>query len=334
MENKILSIVVPSYNAEKFLKKGIPTFLDERIKNDIEVIIVDDGSTDNTALIADEFAANNPECVTVVHKKNGGHGSTINSGITVAKGEYFAVVDADDWVDTNNFICLVNTIKKNMQIDMFLANCAVVDEKGVIFSHENIEGVPANIELNVSEYFQKIPRLLMHNYFIKTSILRENNVTCHEHHFYVDLEFVFYSVLYAKKVMFLEFDVYQYLSGREGQSVSISSRQKNLVQYKEVSEFLSLFYSQKRDEIVPNLRKFYAINISAFIGGYYSTLLSFKVSSKYKKEMVRFDNWLKEISSDIYKANNYFTITLLRKTKFVVYPVFAFLFKIAKKIVR
>ena len=55
MENKILSIVVPSYNAEKFLKKGIPTFLDERIKNDIEVIIVDDGSTDNTALIADEF---------------------------------------------------------------------------------------------------------------------------------------------------------------------------------------------------------------------------------------------------------------------------------------
>ena len=88
--------------------------------------------------------------------------------------------------------------------------------KGVIFSHENIEGVPANIELNVSEYFQKIPRLLMHNYFIKTSILRENNVTCHEHHFYVDLEFVFYSVLYAKKFMFLEFDVYQYLSGREG----------------------------------------------------------------------------------------------------------------------
>lgn len=332
MENKILSIVVPSYNAEKFLKKGIPTFLDERIKNDIEVIIVDDGSTDNTALIADEFAANNPECVTVVHKKNGGHGSTINSGITVAKGEYFAVVDADDWVDTNNFICLVNTIKKNMQIDMFLANCAVVDEKGIIFSHENILGVPANKKLMVNEYFQKMPTLEMHNYFIRTSILRDNQIHCHENLFYVDQEFVLYSILEAKTFLFLEIDVYQYLLGRNGQSVSVASRQKNINQYLKVSEYLSLFYAEKQNDMSENLRKFYANKIALFVGGYYSILLSFKPSSQYKKEIIRFDEWLKNNVPDIYYANKYLSIKILRNSKFLAYRGGSVLYRITRKV--
>lgn len=332
MENKILSIVVPAYNAEKFLKKGIPTFLDSRVKKDIEIIIVDDGAKDNTAKIADDFAIQNPECVTVIHKENGGHGSTINSGIDHARGEFFAVVDADDWVNTENFVRLIETIKKQRHIDMFLTNCEIVDEKGIVFDHEKIIGVPANQELKVNEYFQKIPRLYMHNYCIRTSLLRKNNVRCHEHHFYVDMEFVFYSFLHAKNFMFLQLDVYQYLVGREGQSVSIASRQKNIIQYLEVVEYLSAFYLENKVDMNQNVRKFYANNIAIFIGGYYSSLLSFKPDKKYKEEILRFDAWLKKNVYEIYAANDYFSIKMLRYTNFHLYMFASLLYRIAKKI--
>ena len=82
---KILSIVVAAYQAADFLIKGIPTFMDERVMSDIEVMIVDDGSTDDTAEAADRLGRQYPDTVVVIHKENGGHGSVINTGI----GEVF-----------------------------------------------------------------------------------------------------------------------------------------------------------------------------------------------------------------------------------------------------
>ena len=117
---------------------GIPLFLtvngylmyeyDERFLNDIEVLIIDDGSKDSTADIAVKYQNMAPESFVYVHKENGGHGSTINKGIELAKGKYFRVIDGDDWVDTDNFAKYIKRLK-NENADMVLTQYKSVSEE-------------------------------------------------------------------------------------------------------------------------------------------------------------------------------------------------------------
>ena len=101
--NKILTVVMPSYNAEPYLCETIPTILASEFVNDVELIIVNDGSKDNTLEIARDFEKKYPNTIRVIDKENGGHGSAINVGIEAASGKYFKIIDADDWVDTKAF---------------------------------------------------------------------------------------------------------------------------------------------------------------------------------------------------------------------------------------
>ena len=107
MENKLLTIAMPSYNAEQYLPDTIPTILSAKNAHLIDLLIVNDGSSDNTEEIAKKFERNYPDIVRVLNKPNGGHGSAVNAGIKNAYGTYFKVVDADDWVDTDNLDDLI-----------------------------------------------------------------------------------------------------------------------------------------------------------------------------------------------------------------------------------
>lgn len=111
--DKLLTVVIPSYNVEKFLNQTLDSFVcDESVMKKFEVIVVDDGSKDNTAKIGKEYADKYPDTFRVISKENGGHGSTINCGIRNAVGKYFKVVDGDDWVNTADFVKLVEELEK------------------------------------------------------------------------------------------------------------------------------------------------------------------------------------------------------------------------------
>ena len=99
---KILSIVIPTYNAEKFLDKGLTSFImkDEKLLSELEVIVVNDGTPDKSVEVAQKYVDMHPDVFRIVNKKNGGHGSAINEGVKHVTGKYFKVIDADDWVDT------------------------------------------------------------------------------------------------------------------------------------------------------------------------------------------------------------------------------------------
>ncbi len=125
MNKKYITFTVPCYNSAKYIKKCIDSLLVGG--NDVEIIIVNDGSTDNTGLIADEYAHIYPDIICVIHKENGGHGSGVNAGITHATGIYFKVVDSDDWLDVSSYQKLLSKIKltvdKNINIiDLFITN--------------------------------------------------------------------------------------------------------------------------------------------------------------------------------------------------------------------
>ena len=97
---KILSFAVPCYNSEAYMRKCIDSLLPGG--EDVEIIIVDDGSSDGTAAIADEYEAKYPGICRAIHQENAGHGGAVNTGITNARGMYFKVVDSDDWLDTDS----------------------------------------------------------------------------------------------------------------------------------------------------------------------------------------------------------------------------------------
>ena len=106
---KLLTITVPCYNSEKYMRKCIDSLLPGG--EDVEILIVDDGSTDKTAEIADEYAEKYPTIVKAIHKENGGHGSGVNTGIEKASGLFFKVVDSDDWVLDTAFQTVLETLR-------------------------------------------------------------------------------------------------------------------------------------------------------------------------------------------------------------------------------
>ena len=111
MENKILTISVAAYNLENMIKENLDSFICCKEKENIEVIVTDDGSKDNTSKIVEEYEKKYPGIIKLVKQKNQGAGSTVNSGIKNAKGKYFKMIDGDDWVEPENLDKLINYLK-------------------------------------------------------------------------------------------------------------------------------------------------------------------------------------------------------------------------------
>ena len=109
--NELITVVVPVYNVENYINKCIDSILDQTYKN-LEIILVDDGSEDNSGIICDEYKKKNSN-ITVIHKVNGGLSDARNAGINIAHGKYIAFIDSDDFIDNRMIEVLYNALKKN-----------------------------------------------------------------------------------------------------------------------------------------------------------------------------------------------------------------------------
>lgn len=224
--NKILTVVIPAYNVEKYLDDTLFSFVEESILSDLEVLVVDDGSKDGTAEIGNRYAQKYPQTFRVISKENGGHGSTINVGIREAKGRYFKVVDGDDWVNTDGFVQLMQRLK-SCNSDFVFTNYSkyyddVQKEEKVAYGHLEPDKEYIFSEVCNQEVLQ------MHALTIKTSILQENRITLDEKCFYVDAEYVVFPVPYVHTVTFFDCYVYMYRLALDTQSVSILGFQKHI----------------------------------------------------------------------------------------------------------
>lgn len=170
---KLLSIVVPTYNVEKYLRKCLESFCMEGVQDKLEVLVINDGSTDSSVDIAGEYAGKYPGIFRIINKENGGHGSTINCGILEAKGKYFKVVDSDDWVDKEAFCKLFEYLGK-CNSDVVYTNFHHVDDRTGKKTVEFASPFP-DVEYGREYHFSEIKSsffLKMHGYTIKTELLR------------------------------------------------------------------------------------------------------------------------------------------------------------------
>ncbi len=220
----LMTVAVPCYNSEAYMSHCIDTLLASG--KDIEIIIVNDGSSDGTGAIADSYAAKYPDQVVAIHQENGGHGEGVNQGIRHARGLYYKVVDSDDWVDPRAFRRLLsrlrNLLKEGKTVDMAVANYVYEHSAdntthtvryGNVFPEGRVVGWKSCGSFRIYQY------MMMHSLYFRTSILRKSGVELPKHTFYVDNLYIYVPLPYVKRILYLDLDVYRYFIGREGQSV-------------------------------------------------------------------------------------------------------------------
>ena len=345
--DKLLSVVVPSYNASKYLDFNLRSFLRPSVPEKLEVIVVNDGSTDDTARIVDAYHEKYPDTVKVVHKENGGHGSGINAGLRAATGKYFKVVDADDWVDHEalerllDYIASFNAVDANTYTDTAQAEPKAVSDPDVIYNNyywrlTDEAKLPEEYERKAEfkepfsgvEYrkvynFESIANrcyVKMHNMTIRTEILKEHQIHIDEHCYYVDMEYILYPMPYVETIAYLPEFLYQYQIGRQGQSMDPAKMQRNAAQYDHVLASIYAYYDAHcRDINHTNRKKYIDRLISRFYASRIKILLSMPDAADRKNEFVMMEQTLKSDYRDIYDANQNSAIRILRRSGYLFY---------------
>lgn len=220
---KLLTVTIPSYNSQDYMENAVKSLLGSR--DDVEIIIVDDGSTDRTGAIGDALEEEYPDVIRCIHQENGGHGEAVNTGIRYATGQYFKVLDSDDWFDPDALKQVIHTLEsfEADELDMMIVNY-IYDKPSEnsqrVIKYTNCMPVGRIFRWYDMKHFLPSQNILMHSVIYRTAMLRASGLKLPEHTFYVDNLFVYEPLPYVKTMYYLDVDLYHYFIGREDQSVN------------------------------------------------------------------------------------------------------------------
>lgn len=274
MTNKVLTIVVPTYNMEKYLDRCLSSLIinDENLMNSLEVLVVNDGSKDKSSEIAHLYQDKYPQSFRVIDKNNGNYGSCINRGLKDATGKYIKVLDADDYFDTRQFEYYMN-ILSTIDVDLVLTDYDFVSESGDVTGTVTYPFLFEK-ELSIEECINNpvFMDIQMHGVTYKRSNLEKISYNQTEGISYTDQEWVFTPICTVNKLFYVKNSLYKYLVGRAGQTVDLS------VYHKRVSD---------REKLVDSMLKNY---------------LSFKNEPPYEKYNFFLDTRIKDALESIYMS--------------------------------
>lgn len=307
---KLITFCVPCYNSQDYMSHCIDVLLQGG--EDVEIIIVDDGSKDNTALIADDYQRKYPTIVKAVHKENGGHGSGVNKGVELATGLYYKVVDSDDWLDDSGYKQLLTTIKKHQEEntlpDIYFMDFVYNKEcENAKFERNFKHQFPSNRIFTWKEVkgFHLDEVLLMHSMVYRTEPLKASGTILPEHTFYVDNLFSYAPLPYMKTLYYLPIPLYMYYIGRADQSVTIENIVKRYEQQIRVMKAMCDSYSY--DEIKKmdkGLRRymFHALNALLMVTLFFTCGKNTKERKEATKE---FWQYLKKKDKKLFRKLRY-----------------------------
>lgn len=265
---KYISFAIPCYNSEAYMTHAIESILPGG--EDVEIIIVNDGSKDNTSQIGHEYAEKYPDIIKVIDKENGGHGDAVNSGLAAASGKYFKVVDSDDWVKEESLHRILQVLRgfeeEGQQVDMLIANY-VYEKEGMenkkCIHYRNV--LPQDEIFHWSDigHFHLDQYILMHSVIYRTELLQLCQLRLPKHTFYVDNIYVYYPLPHVRKMYYMDEDFYRYYIGREDQSVNEKVMIKRVDQQIFVTKKMIDMYQMK--EITNKKLKKYMINYLAIM---------------------------------------------------------------------
>ena len=227
--NKLISIIIPTYNMQSYLRHCLDSLIvsDQQMEF-LEVIVVNDGSNDQSTVIAHEYANKYPNSFHVIDKENGNYGSCINVGLEIATGKYVKVLDADDSFDTTNFDDYLRFLN-GVDVDMIITPYVIVDEIGNE-KHYVSYYLPVNSILTwqqLTPAFKK-KSLQMHAVTYKRQNLIDINYRQTEGISYTDQEWIFTPLTAVDSAVAYPKVIYKYLVGRAGQTISQETFKRNI----------------------------------------------------------------------------------------------------------
>lgn len=219
MEAKTLTISIAAYNVSGTIRECLDSCLACGTTDQLEIIVVDDGATDDTAQIVDEYVQEYPDIVRLVRKENGGYGTTVNTSIALARGTYYKLLDGDDWVDTQALDALMNTLK-GTEVDIAISpyvECGADGTEIVDQALPSVHGVVPFVGEMVPDH------LSMHSICYKTEIIRASGLRLPEHRLYTDTIYNVVPLQLVRTAFISHEPVYMYRVGQIGQSMSRES---------------------------------------------------------------------------------------------------------------
>lgn len=296
--DKILTLVIPSYNMEEYLPYCLDSLLVKENLGCLEVLVVNDGSRDRTSEIAHGYEKSCPDVFRVIDKENGNYGSCVNRGLQEAKGKYIKILDADDSFDTANFEKYLAFLKET-DADLVISDFAVVDENRNItrmVSH----GFPAGcLQMDDICNSQNFSHIQMHAVTYRRDLLLNLVYKQTEGISYTDQEWTFTPMSGVKTVCFFDRYVYKYLVGREGQTMNPSVKAKRIQDVCLCVYSMSRAYEQYKGRVSERVRKYFHGRLYYMIKEVYvSGFLNYSAGNK--KMLCQFDSALKDISQEAY----------------------------------
>lgn len=294
---KIVTVIIPCFNVQNTLQKTLDSLAACKEKEEMEIIIVNDGSKDNTEKMAEKFKEQYPDIFIVINKENGGHGSTINRGLDAASGKYFIVLDGDDWIKSDVFDDFINYLK-NHEEDLIVTGHFRYDIETETMErccYEEEGGTCCDVEyLNTRGY-----RIPMTDICYKTSLLHDIGLHIQEGIFYVDEEYCSIPFINVSTISFFGNAFYVYRIGDVNQSISVLNKVKRITHMKKV------FFNIHRQTFKKTMGKSNYVYIKEKLIGISKTILAvyyihFGNKKEGRREAKKFYAELKILDLEIY----------------------------------
>lgn len=323
---KLLTVSIAAYHVEDYLRETLDSFLIPEVTDQLEVLIVNDGSGEGVNEIAREYQTNYPDVFRLIDKENGGHGSTVNRGIEEAAGRYFKTVDGDDYVSAEGLKELLIYLQ-TAEVDLVVNDYhSFNDASGEMVSemHHEFPGKEYRKIYAFEEVCDKV-YINMHAATYRTELLKKMGRRLDEHCFYVDAEYNLYPIPFVKTIAFLEKQVYCYRLGMETQSMNIRNMQKNCAHHEMVLTHLLEFYKEEAERLTPEKKAYVAEGVAKILTSQYKIYLSYPAEAVHKNQIVAWDKRIKKEFPDIYHSVTNRAVKMLRHSGYGLYRLASYL---------
>lgn len=314
IQHKTLTVSIAAYNVEEYLAETLESCIIPNM-DALEVIIINDGSTDGTLRVARQFERKFPYTFKVVDKPNGGYGSTINASLAIAMGRYFRPLDGDDWFDKSSlseYLHLLDSADEDVVISPYVR---VYEDGSPDEVRRDVTLAPGNYGIDL---LAEQKNVAMHSTIYRTSLLRGMGFRADEHCFYTDVEYACLPFVDVKTVRVCDRPLYRYRIGRSGQSVSVAGIERH---WKDIIRVCVRLLSDLGDSAFCG-SEYLGMALCRECLAVYTFLTRISATPERKRALIAFDDQMRAYPR-VYKETSRLSkrVRLLRSTGFLTYGI-------------